>query len=97
MGSDQSFEPQLQLSWASWVVVWLSYLQTPPAHLRHPRRPCRRGHRCSRDCLLDPRVLQVDAGRLKGSHPMIFTNISVSVIAPLSLASTSALFLALIS
>ena len=56
-----------------------------------------RGHRCSRDCLLDPRVLQADAGRLKGSHPMIFTNISVSVIAPLSLASSLTLFLALIS
>ena len=37
---------------------WALTLQ---AHLRRPRRPCRRGHRCSRDCLLDPRVLQADA------------------------------------
>ena len=35
--------------------------------------------------------------RLKGSHPMMFTNHSVSVIAPLSLVSTLALFLTLIS
>ena len=31
MGSDQSYEPQHHLSRASLVVVWLSYLQTPPA------------------------------------------------------------------
>ena len=58
MGSDHSCEPQLQQSRASLVVVWLSYLRTPPAHLR---RPGRRDHRCSRDCLFDPLVLRADA------------------------------------
>ena len=61
MGNDQSYEPQLPASKASLVVVWLSYPQSPPAHLYCPRRPCRRGHRCSQDCLLDSPVLWPEA------------------------------------
>ena len=61
MGSDRSCEPQLHLSMASLVVVWLSHLQTPPSYLRCPPRPCRRGHGCSQDCLLDPPVLRAGA------------------------------------
>ena len=52
MGNDQSCEPQFHLSRASLVV---------PAHLHFPRRPCRRGHRCSQDCLLDLPVLRAEA------------------------------------
>ena len=41
-----------------------------------PRRPCHRGHKCSRDCLFGSAVLRLKPGRLKGSHPMNFTNLS---------------------
>ena len=43
MGDDLSYEPQLPVSKASLVVVWLSYLQTRPTQLQCPRRPCHRG------------------------------------------------------
>ena len=42
------------------------------------------------------RSYRLKPGRLKGSHPMILTNPSVSMIAPQSLASTAALFFVLI-
>ena len=49
MDSGQSYAPQLPLSKAFLVVVWLSYLQTRPAHQRYPRPPCPRGP-WPRDC-----------------------------------------------
>ena len=42
MGSVQSCEPQLPASKAFLVVVWLSCLQTRPAHHHYPRPPCPR-------------------------------------------------------
>ena len=60
MGSEQSYEPQLTVSKAYLLVVWLSYLQTRPAHLRCLRRPCHRGHRCSQDCLFGSAVLRAE-------------------------------------
>ena len=58
MVTDRWYEPQLHLTRVSLVVVWLSYLQTPQAHLHCHRRPCCPGHRCSQDCLWDSPVLR---------------------------------------
>ena len=50
MDIDQSYAPQLPVSKAFLVVVWLSCLQTRPAHQRYPRPPCSRGP-WPRDCV----------------------------------------------
>ena len=85
MNNDQSYAPQLPVSKAFLVVVWLSYLQTRPSRQRYPRPPCLRGPR-ARDCfqchLLESPVLQA-----KTRPPDRITNPSVS----------AALFFALIS
>ena len=49
MDNDQSYAPQLPVSTAFLVVVWLSYLQTRPSHQRYPRLPCLQGPR-ARGC-----------------------------------------------
>ena len=63
MDNDQSYAPQLPVSKAFLVVVWLSYLQTRPAHQRYHHPPCFQGSR-ARDCfqchLLEFPVLQAD-------------------------------------
>ena len=63
MVNGQLYAPQLPVSEAFLVVVWLSYLQTRPAHQRCPRPPCLQGPR-ARDCfqchLLESPVLQAD-------------------------------------
>ena len=63
MDSDQSYASQLPVSKAFLVVVWLSYLQTRPAHQRYHHPPCFQGSR-ARDCfqchLLEYPVLQAD-------------------------------------
>ena len=45
MKNDQSSAPQLPVSKAFLVVVWLSYLQTRPAHQRYHCPPCLQGPR----------------------------------------------------
>ena len=60
MDSDQSYAPQLPVSKAFLVVVWLSHLQTRPTHQRYPRRPCHRVHKCSQDCLFGSPVLRAE-------------------------------------
>ena len=86
MDNGQSYAPQLPVSKAFLVVVWLSYLQTRPSHI---------------SVILVLRVLRVHGleivlnaifwnlrsyrpkpSRPKRSHPMILTNPPVSVIAP---------------
>ena len=49
MDNDQSCAPLLPVSKALLVVVWLSYLQTRPAHQRYPSPPCPGGP-WPRDC-----------------------------------------------
>ena len=65
MDNDQSYAAQLHVSKAFLVVVWLSYLQTRPAHQRYHHPPCFQGPR-ARDCfqchLLESPVLQADTG-----------------------------------
>ena len=85
MDNDQSYAPQLPVSKAFLVVVWLTYIQNRPDHQHYHRPPCHQGPR-GRDCfnaicwnLWSYRLI---LGRLKGSHPMILTNPSVSVTAP---------------
>ena len=81
MGKDQSYEPHLPASKASLVVVWLLIPPDSPSSSAfssssvssRPQIFSRLFVRLS--CGLKP-------GRLKGSHPMILTNLSVSVIAP---------------
>ena len=66
MDNDQSYAPQLPVSKAFLVVVWLSYLQTRPSHQRSPRPPCLQCPR-ARDCfqcrLLESPVLQAETQR----------------------------------
>ena len=74
MDYEQSYAPQLLVSKAFLVVVWLSYLQTRPSHQRYPRPPCLQGSTGSRLFSM-PFVgisspYRLKPGRLKGSHPM---------------------------
>ena len=49
MDNDKSYAPQLPVSKAFLVVVWLSYLQSRPSHQRCLHPPCLQGPR-ARDC-----------------------------------------------
>ena len=63
MDNDQSYAPQLPVSIAFLVVVWLSCLQTRPAHQRYPRPPCLQGpwpRDCSQHHLLKSPVLRAE-------------------------------------
>ena len=65
-------------------LFWLSHLQTEAAHQRYHHPPCPRGP-WAQDCFQyhveNLRSYRLIPSRLKGSHPMILTNPSVSVTA----------------